>query len=274
MSRIDPRPEIRCTINDFITRDYLVFAMKRKEAVHGKIVRIFVREKLVVVFLGNGLYGILSWEEFSIYPFTYYSNNNIPDEILSLNEKVISFFVTHVSSNRITLSRKDHMAETLAIFLSRYKWPVVWKCSVTSVFSESLYLDVGAGLKGFLPCRQISAARINNLANFYHIEDIISCKKIEYDSSRKDFILSFKAMYNPIKQELAKYEVGQIISVRIAEKLSNKSSIYPNEPGYYVEVNPVLTGVLHCKDVLELDKIVSATITKISYRIYLELSQT
>ena len=60
MSRIDPRPEIRCTINDFITRDYLVFAMKRKEAVHGKIVRIFVREKLVVVFLGNGLYGILS----------------------------------------------------------------------------------------------------------------------------------------------------------------------------------------------------------------------
>ena len=219
-----------------LTIEDVLEAYKTNTTITGLVVK--VRSDALIVKLGEELFGTLPFEETTIYPFTYSTNKKkpLPLQIYTILKKQIRIKVTSInfstdSEDNIVLSRKANMIEAVER-LSKREY-VLFK--VTSLTPSLVFGDCGDGICGRITISEVTKSRIQNVAEYFHVNDELIVKILNMDELNR-FNLSYKERfpeYNP-KQ----FMVGDSYVATVPAPVDQAHS------GYFVCINPQVTGIM------------------------------
>lgn len=198
------------------------------------------------VFIGNSFYGIIPLSELSIY-----SLENVNCKTLAqfftfprlLTAEITGYFG---DTNRFLLSRKKNMENALLYFSSLEGSSETIYAHKTGATGSNVFVDIGAGIYGMLPYKEVSSSYVNSL-NYFDGVDYIPIH-ILFQNVYGKFIVSHKSA---VRYE--DFKVGDIVSGRIIGPVKNFD-------GIFAELNPNQSGILdadfglhiaHCDDLYE-----------------------
>lgn len=195
------------------------------------------------VFIGNSFYGIIPLSELSIY-----SLENVNCKTLAqfftfprlLTAEITGYFG---DTNRFLLSRKKNMENALLYFSSLEGSSETIYAHKTGATGSNVFVDIGAGIYGMLPYKEVSSSYVNSL-NYFDGVDYIPIH-ILFQNVYGKFIVSYRSTI-PYQN----FEVGDIVSGRVVGPVKDLS-------GLFIELNPNQAGILnadfglhiaHCDD--------------------------
>lgn len=216
--------------------------LKYEDVTQGLIVTARVlswnpEKNAVNVHFGNGIPGIISTEDISIYPSK--DKGGVPSEVkFRLGKKVICQVLNYdCEEEQFLLSRVLTMKKRLEqIELSQ-----VINANITGMTDDNLFVDLGAGVLGKVHLLELSRVHVDNIADLgYQIGQDISLITIrkEYDKIE----LSKRKLYPDYDK--TKFYPGQNVNAKIISKIP--ISPKPNYAGVYglqVENNPNIEGM-------------------------------
>lgn len=223
-------PEARCKITIF---DYWT----DPESHIGEIVHVLPQNynyenQELNVFIGNSFPGIIPLSELSIYDF---EEEKICYKLISplftshnpITAKIIDFDNYH---NCFILSRKENMKNALEYFLSIKGSSEIIYAYKTSTSKSSIFVDIGAGICGLIPCSEISDSYIDSSKYFNGIDYIPVHLLLENVYGK--FVLSYKSTVS-----YQDFNVGDIVLGKVTQSV-------PTGDGIFIELNPNQTGIL------------------------------
>lgn len=224
-----------------LTKAEVLEACSQSQTVTGIVVKI--RNNSLIVKLGKQygeeILGTLPFEEVTIYPFTYSRNRKktLPIQIYTLLDKKIRVKITSVSlisdseEDDIMLSRKQNMLEAVD-YLSKCEYAPF---RVVNSLPTKLFGDIGDGINGKIPIKEVTKSRIRNVAEYFHIGDECLVKIISKDELNR-FNLSYKETFAKYQPE--NFVVGDSYHAVVHEPVDQAHS------GYFVCINPQVTGIM------------------------------
>lgn len=214
----------------------------------GKVVSCSVRSydysaNEMEVFIGNSFYGIIPLSELSIYDLGDADYKSLAPFFAGsrlLTAEIIGYFS---DTKRFLLSRKKNMENALLYFSSlegSSKVIYAWKTGATQ---SHAFVDIGAGIYGAIPYKEVSSSYVNP-SDYFNKIDYIPVH-ILYQNMYGKFIVSYRSTI-PYQN----FEVGDIVSGRVVGPVKDLS-------GLFIELNPNQAGILnadfglhiaHCDD--------------------------
>lgn len=182
------------------------------------------------VFIGNSFYGIIPLSELSIYDFEDVNCKTIAQFFVF--PRLLTAEITDYSSdtNRFLLSRKKNMENALLYFSSLEGSSETLYARKTGATGSNVFVDIGAGIYGAIPYREVSSSYVNSL-NYFDGVDYIPIH-ILFQNVYGKFIVSHKSTVH-----FEDFKVGDIVSGRIIGPVKNFD-------GIFVELNPNQSGIL------------------------------
>lgn len=195
------------------------------------------------VFIGNSFYGIIPLSELSIYDLGDADYKSLAPFFAGsrlLTAEIIGYFS---DTKRFLLSRKKNMENALLYFSSlegSSKVIYAWKTGATQ---SHAFVDIGAGIYGAIPYKEVSSSYVNP-SDYFNKIDYIPVH-ILYQNMYGKFIVSYRSTI-PYQN----FEVGDIVSGRVVGPVKDLS-------GLFIELNPNQAGILnadfglhiaHCDD--------------------------
>jgi len=207
-------------------------AYASNKTITGEVTEI-CNDNTLKVNLGNEIYGILPFDETTIYPLTYSKSNHykLPKQVHSLVWEKVRVKITHIDGDNIYLSRKANMQEA-------YKY--LKTCShvlfyINGMSSTRAFGDIGDGIVAALDIKEVCRTRIRNISEFFHVGNTIWTKIISEDDSSR-FFVSYKEAIQPYNPD--NYKLFDTCRVKIGEPVDDVHS------GYFVHVTPTVSGIL------------------------------
>lgn len=202
----------------------------------GKVVNVFPKsydysKQEMNVFIGDSLSGIIPLEELTIYDLGEVCYQSLspffsPNHLLSA--EIIDFDSTN---KNFILSRKKNMENALIYFSSSDACSQTLYAYKTGATNSSVFVDIGAGIVGLIPYKEISFSHVNALTYFKGIDYIPI--RILLQNIYGKFIVSYKATV-PYKDLTA----GDIVLGRVAKATSNND-------GIFIEINSNQSGIVN-----------------------------
>lgn len=184
------------------------------------------------VFIGNSFPGIIPLSELSIYDFE--EEKIYPKLIypLFINHHPITAKIIDFDSHRncFILSRKENMKDALEYFLSIKGSSEIIYAYKTNISKSCIFVDIGAGICGLIPCSEISNSYVDSSKYFDEI-DYIPVHLLSENVYGK-FVLSYKSTV-PYQD----FNIGDIV-------LGKVTQLVPSGDGIFIELNPNQTGIL------------------------------
>lgn len=195
------------------------------------------------VFIGNSFYGIIPLSELSIYDLgdldykalaPFFTNSRL------LTAEIIGY---SSDTNRFLLSRKKNMENALLYFSSlEGSSETIYACK-TGTTQSHVFVDIGAGIYGAIPYKEVSSSYVN-LLDYFDGVDYIPIHILHQNMYGK-FIVSYRSTF-PYED----FKIGDIVSGRVVGPVKDSN-------GIFVELNPNQSGILnadfglhiaHCDD--------------------------
>lgn len=223
-------PEARCKVTIF---NYWT----NPESHIGEVVNVlpqnYNRENQELnVFIGNSFPGIIPLSELSIYDF---EEEKIHSKLISplfINHKPITAKIIDFDRyrDRFILSRKENMKNALEYFLSINGSSEIIYAYKISASKSSIFVDIGAGICGLIPCSEISDSYINS-SEYFDGTDYIPVHLL-FENVYGKFVLSYKSTA-PYQD----FNIGDIVLGKVTRSV-------PTGDGIFIELNPNQSGIL------------------------------
>ncbi len=144
----------------------------------------------------------------------------------------------------VVVDRKSLILERLErkrkAILDRISEGVEWEGKVLQIQENGAVVDIGAGLRGFLPAGNLKWGRTVSPKNFLRRGDNIRFKIIEADKENLKFIVSVKHLTpDPWEKVKDSYSPGD----RVKGKVTNITDF-----GAFIEIEPGVEGLLHISE--------------------------
>lgn len=256
------KPENQYCINNNVTITDIVKAYETGETVTGIVVYYNPSKKTVTVDLGNNIFGTMSWDEVTIYEFSYPKIEvvrDVPRQILSILYKKIRCKIIDldISKNHIFLSRKKNMLE---VFLEiRKNFMCIYEGEVISKYKYGNFYDIGDGILAFCHITEYTYTFIKDLGTWTSLGEI---SKLKLCSISENFKIrcSRKEAVNS-EEGYSFYKRSQIVIVRLSEPIYSEGKI----TGYFAEINPAVMGIADIgdKQCFKTGDVVTAVIKKV-----------
>lgn len=241
MMKRNLKPEAEYHVNSETTLSDINKAYQECKPITGKVIGYNTADKTLMVFLGNENIGILPWNEATIYQFSYpkrtYEATNIPIQISAILYKTIRVRVTEINGNTILLSRKKNMLEAARI-ISSYIGSN-FRATVIGKYKYGVFFDIGEGVTAFCHITEFSETHISDIGSWVSLGERHIVKLIAaYVDGDYKFSCSRKRAY-PAKYGYEAFEPDQIVRAKVS------CPVYQNGKlsGYFVELNPIVTGI-------------------------------
>lgn len=221
-------PERFLSLDNNMSLEKIILANDSKEPLVGKVVLWKSKAKHLDVDLGNGIHGILPIDNASIYPSLL--PNGVPTaSIRAIFGKPCIVSVESVDTTGtdpiIILSRKELMLDAFNIISNLIGEET--ECSITSFSSFGAFVDVGFGVSGLIPFKELSLPRIRDLSDMgLNIGDKITAKILSVDDNFH-VTLNYKDQFENIALTL---DIGDLITVTLLDQ--------HNSDGYFAYFNP------------------------------------
>lgn len=239
-------PEAMCSINTSMTFKDLKDAFKSNRTVTALVTRLDPENRCLDVTLGNGVDGIIPFEESSIYPI-YKEDGSLSPNIYKLVGNTIQAKILHFSKHSIILSRKNNMLEALK-FLKDGSY--VEHATIVGFSKMSAFIDIGAGIIGRSYGKDFSNVFYSNIRD---LDVPIGCTISVRILSRIDnhFELS-RVETLPLANDV--FKKNDIVSCKVFGAVNDEAGI-----GYFVGIhNNLYCGIVDSPFILKYgDKIVA-----------------
>jgi ribosomal protein S1 len=176
--------------------------------------------------------------EISIYHLASYCQSRTPKEVLSIfSKKQLSVKVMLSNEGEIYLSRRENMKDALDYFNS-----ICGEIIPAKFISSLKYLSIfelGAGIVGAVPIQELSNSFVDKCEDYFpnYTESKYFDLKILEKGEDNKFLLSYKkSLIAPI------YFPGDVVLGRVA-------SYIPDKTGVFVELHPLVSGILNTDNV-------------------------
>lgn len=194
-----------------------------------KVTRLDCYDQVLEVDLGNHLYGIIPFEDASIYPA--FKDDRISPSIISLVGHDIRAQVTSLKP-QIVLSRKRHMLQALSIFAHQNHFEY---STITGFSSLSAFVDIGAGITGKLSKRNFIPVRFRNIRDIgFKLYDTFPTDVLNFDPLNNWFELSRLSCLPHFTDVLQK---GDVVTCKVFDSV-------PDGSGYHVCINKSIAGIV------------------------------
>ena len=225
-------PEHTQVIDKNMSINELNLCMKDNTYVVGFVENIDSDKRILDVHLGNNIFGILPFDEATIYPLKYKENQNYPVQIFSLLNKKICVKVTSVENGKILLSRKANQIDAYN-YLSNLD---TFTFHITNIYGRMTFGDVGCGVLGVLYINELCKSRIRDPHEILSSNSNIIVKKIDCDDERDyQFTVSYKQAFPEYDQK--DFPLHTVVEGFFNEPVDDLYS------GYYVYISPQVTGI-------------------------------
>jgi len=225
-----------------------------KTGVVGTVIRYDDRKRAAVVDLGCGFRGVIPEREITVYPFTYSGEYKIANQILAIIGRKIRAIVTGIAEDGILiLSRRLSMEEA---------WNSLEENSnvlarIVGITQKNIFLDIGNGLRSRNVPYECTGTLINDLNHWFELYSYIPVRIISKGQECSDKIVSsHRLVYPDYNTSKKMYKEGQIISVRIGDRV--------NEEGYFCEVTPAIRGIIDTRETLKEGQRARAIVRKLT----------
>jgi small subunit ribosomal protein S1 len=155
------------------------------DSVHKGIVRNLTNFGLFVE-LEPGVDGLvhisdLSWTKKIRHPGEFVKKGDTLDVVvLSIDSQ----------NRRIALGHKQITENPWDYFADRYKVSSETEGKVERIIEKGVIVELPEGVDGFVPVSQLSFAPVRNIAEFFHVGDMLPLKVVEFDRESKKIVLS------------------------------------------------------------------------------------
>lgn len=233
------KPEIEYTVKPNITFDEIKQAYVSQETITGKVVSCNNSNRTLVVDLGNNIKGLLPWNDATIYQFKKSKvDDNIPEQILSLQNKKIRVKVKSINPSHIILSRKRNMLEAWKEIFSNSETSI-YNAVIVGMYKYGVFYDVGEGLIAFSHIKDLTAV-IVDVETWFRIGErhLVELTNIDQENNYCLECSRKKVYKDHLNYDT--YKAFQIVDVKLGKPVHDENN---NLTGFFVEINPAVIGI-------------------------------
>lgn len=238
------QPEAKYYVDQKITLNDIQNAYVQGSTITGKVIKFNSATEIVEVDLGNGIKGVLPWNEATIYDLSFSlvegETSIIPKQIAALLNKSIRVKVSEITDNKIMLSRKRNMMEALKVILSNTEKK--YDAIVIGKYRYGVFYDIGEGIIAFCHITEFSNTYVSDVRSWISLGEQHVVEFIQMNENYK--IQCSRKRAFPLKMGYELYKPGQIIYVKVSGEVYQNNKL----TGYFVELNPVVTGIADITD--------------------------
>lgn len=221
------KPESKHTIRHLLTLEDFKKAEIDRTIVSGVIKGFDKEKKRFVIDLGEKE-AYIKKDDFSLY-----------DGDLGKSGNVLGYVKYISDDDTIYLDRRSLITDTIALLKNKLS---NGPFKITSVVVKTLpfgcILDIGNGVRGFLPNRYISKCAINDSSDVLQESQEIRVLIESFDMDRLSFLVNYKDTLNHSPYF---YKVGTKVSGIVRNNIRDKEG---NTTGYFVEITPNICGIV------------------------------
>lgn len=241
---------------DSITIEGIKFAKESGKILEGTVDKCDKNYNLHVN-MGNGIYGIIPFDEVNIQ-----SNSN--DEIT--NRKIcvskihskVQFKITDtdMENNRFLLSRKAVGADVINWIKNDLKEGMVIDGIVKNIRPYGAFIDIGGGITGLMHIEDMSVSRIKSPEDRFNIGQKINVMIKCINKENNQVMLTYKELLGSWEDNVKEFQEGAKVQgiVRESDKYKN---------GIFIELKPNLVGMAEYKENLKYGQKVDVYIKRI-----------
>lgn len=188
-------------------------------------------KRALVADLADGIVAYLPENEICVEKLKYVDNRDIPLQALSLIHKTAYAVITDIQDTVVTLSRKELQKDVLKKIIIGETYDVC----VRSITSLGVFVDIGAGITGFIANSEIAITPFNSPEDIVETYGFFKGKKIQ-------------AKLLAIKNGKTKLSFRRSLSFPHLVRGDATSGIVrnrlPDNSGYFVDISPNDTAIV------------------------------
>ena len=225
-------PESSFSLDKNMSEEKICRAHSTGDFLVAKVLLWNSQEEHLYVYLGNDFYGIIPIEEITIYPIKQSSYFSVGSTIYTLVGKTICVCVKSISDETIILSRKENMLKAFE-YLKNNNEKIIF-AQVTGIENYGLFLDVGCGITGLIPYKELTASKISNPKDVdFHLKQYLYTKIQKIDEEKYHLSLTYKSLCQNLTSTLNENDI--IVATCLSQL---------NEEGYFGYINPNTAAII------------------------------
>lgn len=262
----DPRiallpEELALTFDESISLEYLESCYRSHIPVCGIVKDVDIESEEFIVSLSDSIDAYLPFKESTIQNFIELSYESLSGKITtsdysnSLIGLKISVHITQFTPERIEISRIHSLTLAYETIMNEITNPnAIFQCYVLSTSKRSAFVDMGGGILGRIPIKELSCLRYSDIDYWVQPGESFAVKltsieeNMQFNLSRKKYSLS--------EISADSFKIGDMITVAIGQSV-------PKGDGYFVEITPGIAGIMDSKRYLYEGEFSIAIISKI-----------
>ena len=261
----DPRivllpEELALTFDESISLEQLESCYRTHTSVCGIVEDVDLENREFIISLSNSIEAFLPFKETTIQNFIDLFLELDSGEIIisnyseSLIGRKISVHITDFTQERIEVSRIHSLALAYETIMDSVQDAgALFQCYVLSTSRRSAFVDIGGGIFGRIPIKELSCLRYTDINYWVQPGDSFTAKLETVENNM--FTLSRKT-YSLSEITADSFERGDMITVAVGQPV-------PQGDGYFVEITPGIAGIMDSKRILLEGEIALGIISKI-----------
>jgi len=93
-------------------------------------------------------------------------------------------------NRRIALGHKQITDNPWEFFATRFQVGAETEGKIERIIEKGVIVELPEGVDGFVPVSQLSFAPVRNIAEFFHVGDVLPLRVVEFDKESKKIVLS------------------------------------------------------------------------------------
>lgn len=126
-----------------------------------------------------------------------------PGEVVKKGDKIdVVILAIDVEQRRISLGHKQIQDNPWDVFENMYKVGTSVDGKVVRIIEKGVIVELPLGVDGFVPLSQLSQTPVKNIAESFHVEDVLPLQVIEFDKDNKKIVLSVLEYFHGKEQKV------------------------------------------------------------------------
>ncbi len=228
------KPERDFRIDDNMTLDEVERRCKQNISITGYIHGFNIFERNAFVSLGNGIEAVLPFDEICLEELKYSSGTPAQLKAL-LRKKSVRAKVTSINGDKVYISRKANLLETLDIVKENIG--CFFYATVESASGHSVFLDIGEGVIAYCGVEELTRIHLKDTRDWVKIGQHFRVKVTNFKEKEKFVFCSVK---RGSFGDYSKFKKGTVVNARVGAEIPSINGSYP---GFFVEITPAISGI-------------------------------
>ena len=239
------KPERDFSVDDKMTLTEIRRKYEENEAITGHVHGFDVKARIIFVSLGNGIEGILSFDEVCMEELKQI--RGLPAQVKSITRKnSIRVKIVGIEDDIIYVSRK---ANLLDVFNKLEKLGTAfYNATFENASKHNVFCDIGEGVIAYCSVEELTRVFIDDARNWVKIGNHVRVRTTKFSSSENLIWCSIKKAsmgnYKKIKPKTK-------LMAKVGKSIEDENGIVT---GYFVEITPAIAGIADICENYTLEK--------------------